>query len=437
MDYILAIDGSNTYVEILKKTTKKSPYHIQIHDPAIGLPKMSQDWKLYSMIMLSHDLSLEHDTGLDWLAILTGYPSIPPIILITDTPDKSIATRALKIGAVNCISKTTINTDPNNIVKKIKQSIVLATPSRKSPKGYVTGIFDISPSIHASRHKLEKTLADKKHEALQKKYTTLDIPGYKLVSEIADGGMSKIFRATRLEGGTTVVLKVLFTTDYQEPHALKRFMQEYSMIGTINHENIVHIYERGFATDFAYIAFEYLSHGSLTRRIRKGLSCDLCIDYLKQIAHGLIAIHEKNIIHRDLKPANILFHNEKKLKIIDFGVAIKTTSTSEIDDPCLIIGTPRYMSPEQCFGFPVDPRSDIYSLGIIFYGMLTGKNAFRAKKFQDFLHAHKKNIMPKLPPKFKEYQPLLDGMVAKIPEERFQTIDDLLAGIKWVENKTQ
>lgn len=434
MDNILAIDSSNAYVEILKRIPKNSPYRIEIYNPAIGLPKMSQDWHKHNIILLSYDLSLENETGLDWLEILITYPEIPPIILITSELNKDIATKALKLGAVSCISKTTIN--PHNMMQKIQQSIALAAPSRGNPKGYISGIFDVSTSRQAAEHQPEKTPADKKHEALQAKYTKLNIPGYKLISEIVEGGMSKIFRATRLEDGLTVILKVLFTEEHQEPNALKRFMQEYSMIGKTNNAHIVHIYERGFATDFAYIAFEYLSHGSLTRRIRRGLSDTTSIEYLKQMARGLVAIHEKNIVHRDLKPANILFSDEKTLKIIDFGIANNTeTEISDLTVTGCIIGTPQYMSPERCFGFPVDQRSDIYSLGIIFYAMLTGKTPFKAKEFEEFLHAHKKNIMPKLPLEHEKYQSLLDGMVAKAPEERFQTMEDLLVGIEWVEDR--
>lgn len=269
-----------------------------------------------------------------------------------------------------------------------------------------------------------------------KQYDDLIVPGYKLQKKIAQGGMASIFRATRLEDGLVVVLKVLFTKEHQDPNSLKRFIQEYKLIATIKNKHVVHIYERGFASEFSYIAMEYLPSANLAKRVRKNLSSETSISYLQQIAQGLVAIHERNIVHRDMKPSNILFQDDDILKITDFGAAkIMGHVIQDLTVQGFIIGTPYYMSPEQCSGAAIDTRSDIYSLGIIFYIMLTGRHPFRSKKGTDALiKAHIEGPIPKLPDTFNKYQSLIDGMMAKDPGDRFQSASELLSGIDWTEN---
>jgi len=271
-------------------------------------------------------------------------------------------------------------------------------------------------------------------EPFQSDGVCLLIPGYSIEKEIAKGGMSTVLLATRLEDNLSVVLKVLFTQGQEDPSALKRFMQEYNLISAMDHPHVIRIYERAFATDFAYIALEYLPTGDLSKRIRSGIVAETALSYLKQIALGLGAAHELNIIHRDLKPGNILFHGEDTLKITDFGAAkILSDEMEDITLNDMVVGTPYYMSPEQGTGMKVDQRSDIYSLGVLFYQMLTGKKIFTANNISNLIHAHLKEPVPQLPAKMSKYQPLIEGMLAKDPDERFQTTDELIAGIDWIE----
>ncbi len=272
------------------------------------------------------------------------------------------------------------------------------------------------------------------NESFQSNGVCLIIPGYTIEKEIAKGGMSTVLLAKRLEDDLDVVLKVLFTQGQEDPSALKRFMQEYSLISAMDHPHVIRIYERAFASEFAYIALEYLPTGDLSKRIKSGIAAKTALSYLRQIALGLGAIHELNIIHRDLKPGNILFHGEDTLKITDFGAA--KFISDEMEDITLndmVVGTPYYMSPEQGTGMKVDQRSDIYSLGVLFYQMLTGKKLFTANNISNLIHAHLSRAVPKLPENISKYQPLIEGMLAKDPDERFQTTDELISGIDWIE----
>jgi len=191
------------------------------------------------------------------------------------------------------------------------------------------------------------------------------IPVYSIRKEIAKGGISTVLLAKRLEDDLDVVLKVLFTKGLEDSSGLKRFIQEYDLISAMNHPHIIRIYERAFASEFAYIALEYLPQGDLSKRISEGISTETAMSYLRQIALGLGAIHKLNIIHRDLKPGNILFHNDGTLTITDFGAAkIISDKMKDITMNNMVVGTPYYMSPEQCTGKKIDRRSDIYSPGV-------------------------------------------------------------------------
>ena len=271
-------------------------------------------------------------------------------------------------------------------------------------------------------------------ESLQSNGLCLLIPGYTIEREIAKGGMSTVLLAKRMEDDLSVVLKVLFTHGQEDPSALKRFMQEYNLISAMDHPHVIRIYERAFASDFAYIALEHLPRGDLSKRIQRGIAAETAMSYLRQIALGLGAIHDLNIIHRDLKPGNILFEGEDTLKITDFGAAkIISDEMDDITVNNMVVGTPYYMSPEQGTGMKVDQRSDIYSLGVLFYQMLTGKRLFTADNISSLIHAHLSRPVPQLPENMSKYQPLIEGMLAKDPDERFQTTDELIAGIDWIE----
>ena len=310
------------------------------------------------------------------------------------------------------------------------QKVFNITKAPEEPLQHTDGqkVFNITkpPDINSKSSRKNQT-------SLSQLYN-LAIPGYQLQEKIGSGGMASAFKANRIKDNVTIVLKILLNSEEKEPNALKRFIREYKLISPIKNKHIVEMYEIGFGEGFTYIALEYLPLAGLTERIKDGLSPETALSYLKQIAKGLIAIHEQDIIHRDLKPGNILFSDEKTLKIIDFGLASRTfsmnsTQTEDLTVTGFIIGTPHYMSPEQCLGWDVDTRSDIYSLGIIFYVMLTGKKPVRAKNFLEFARAHTNENIAKLPNQYKKYQPLLDRMMAKDPAKRFQKAQDIVRAI--------
>jgi DNA-binding NarL/FixJ family response regulator len=251
---------------------------------------------------------------------------------------------------------------------------------------------------------------------------------YDLVRRLADGELSTVFLARERSSGEERVLKVLRQVpDNGSERIFDRFLQEYELVARVNHPNVVRIFDLGVADDHAYIAMEYCGGGSLKRRIAAGLGPEEAMGHLRDIAGALAALHGSGILHRDLKPTNVLFREDRSLALIDFGLAKQAAMEAEITGVGAIFGTPFYVSPEQGHGEPVDQRGDIYSLGVIVYEMLTGQKPFDGETAMAVIYRHRQAPIPRLPEHLAPYQPLVDRMLAKRPEDRFQSVEELLA----------
>jgi serine/threonine-protein kinase PpkA len=255
------------------------------------------------------------------------------------------------------------------------------------------------------------------------------VPGYKVLHLVGNGGQAKVYLAEREADGLHVALKVLDRNLKQDPVFLERFMREYKLIASIENEHVARIYDQGFSGEHPFLAMEFLPSGTLASRIREGLDSRGALRIAGQIARALDAIHARGIVHRDLKPANILFRSDGRPVIVDFGLARDLGVDSSLTVAGPLIATPRYMSPEQCLGNPVDARSDLYGLGAIFYEMLTGQKIYDSANAAAVVTMHVNAPIPQLPERLAGYQPVLDRMLAKKPEDRFQSARELFAAI--------
>lgn len=249
------------------------------------------------------------------------------------------------------------------------------------------------------------------------------IKGYRFMRRLGSTEHSGVYLAERESTHLQVVLKVLRQAPGQNDSigAFDRFLQEYETIADMDHPNIVRIYDLGIGDDHAHIAMEYLAGGDLRLKIDTGIPERAAVQYLRQIASALSAVHAKGVLHRDLKPGNIMLRSDGSMALIDFGLAKKARLEREITGKGEIFGTPYYMSPEQGHGNGVDERSDIYSLGVIFFEMLTGEKPFRADTAMGIIYKHANAPVPLLPTRFAKYQALLNMMLAKAPEDRLQS----------------
>ena len=326
-------------------------------------------------------------------------PNFPPTVYFGSADDEAAV---LKVGADGFFDRDSIKHD----ALTVHLSDILASRRRVSSTGSLF-VGDEKTGIHPL------------------------IRGYRLIKKLSATNHSGIYLAERESTGVKVVLKVL----RQVPDvadsigAFDRFLQEYELIAEIRHPNIVHIYDLGVGDDHAHIAMEYLDGGDLKHKLAAGLSRSDAVRFLMQIASALAKIHEVGILHRDLKPGNIMLRSDDSVALIDFGLAKRMRLRMELTDEGEIFGTPYYMSPEQGHAESVDHRSDIYSLGVIFYEMLTGKKPFRADTAMGIIYLHAQAPVPLLPPHLSEYQALINMMLAKNPEDRLQSVGEV---VEWV-----
>jgi len=260
------------------------------------------------------------------------------------------------------------------------------------------------------------------------RFGDLVIRGHRCIKQVGSGGMCTIYLAESERAGGVVVLKVFRQVpDVSERLvSFDRFLQEYEIVAGLKHKNIVRIYDLGIADDHAYIAMEHFPAGDLRERMKAPLSGPVALDYLRQIASSLDAIHSVGVLHRDLKPANIMLRADGSVCLIDFGLAKANAFDVDLTGAREIFGTPYYMSPEQGHAEPIDARSDLYSLGVIFYEMLTGRKPYKGHSAMEVIYKHRRAALPTVPPQFQEFEPILHRLLAKSPNDRFQTARELL-----------
>ncbi len=254
---------------------------------------------------------------------------------------------------------------------------------------------------------------------------------YEVEAKIGEGAMGTVYRAVHPAIGRHVAIKVMTPKLFDEPESVKRFVAEARAVAAIRHPGIVDVFGFGRLPDNrTYLVMEWLDGSSLAARMQQGLlPFEEACDMLRQIARALEAAHGKGIIHRDLKPENVFIHHidgeKPQCKLLDFGLAKVTNKEDGLvarTRTGQMLGTPLYMSPEQCKSKGVDHRTDIYALGCMAYEMLCGKVPFDRDNIAELISAHlvidpprPTSIKPDLSPVLDE---LLLGMVAKNPDER-------------------
>jgi tRNA A-37 threonylcarbamoyl transferase component Bud32 len=254
-----------------------------------------------------------------------------------------------------------------------------------------------------------------------------EIPGYSVKQLLAKGGMAEVYLAEQTSLGRLVAVKVLEQRNADADFA-ERFFKEARLVAALKHPGIITIHDFGTLPDGRlFLTMELVDGGDLDARVEGGLSEREALQILKELVRALVFVHSKGIIHRDIKPANILFRQDGSLVLTDFGIAKEEKENVKLTQTGVMVGSPAYASPEQVQGLTVDPRSDIYSAGVVLLEMLTGNNVFKAESYVRTSINHMEMEVPRLPDKLAHLQPLLDKMLAKEPADRFASAVELLA----------
>jgi serine/threonine protein kinase len=352
------------------------------------------------------DDRIERGQGEKWLENLLHRSGFPPILYLARGDDPALALRAVKRGAIDCLTRERL--DHRRLADVLRKAVA------------------------QRRQQLALLRTGPEAERLSQ-FGPVTIRGHRFVRELAIGGTSSVYLAESERAGEMVVLKVLRDSpNAGDQHTqFKRFLQEYELISQVRHPNVVRIFDLGIADDHAYLAMEYFARGDLRSQIASGLDGSEALTYLGQMAAALQVVHAVGVLHRDLKPGNIMLRADDTVALIDFGLAKHVhIDKHEITATGEIFGTPYYMSPEQGHGSAVDERSDLYSIGVIFYEMLVRQKPYLAQTPMAVIYMHANAPIPLLPEELRKYQQLLNKLLAKDPVHRFVSAGALLAKIE-------
>jgi DNA-binding NarL/FixJ family response regulator len=331
--------------------------------------------------------------GLVWARELTARAGFAPVVLLCEN-DQSALRDAAAIGAYT-VSRAELDCE-------VFARVLAAAAQRQT---------------HA-RALWHSSLAGRETQ----RFGDAFIRGYRCIRRLASGATTDLYLGESERAGTLVVLKVArdrLSEPDQPVDAFRRFLQEYEIAQRIASPAVVKLYDLGVSDEHAWLVMEYFAHGDLRRRLRARLTPRQALQFAAAIARALAAVHAAGVLHRDLKPGNVMLRGDGSIALIDFGMSKDAALALDITETGTIFGTPHYMSPEQGHAEALDERSDLYSLGVILFEMLTREKPFRAENPMAIVYKHRKDAIPQLPRKFSPVQPVLERLLAKLPAERY------------------
>ena len=371
---------------------------IEAYDPLErDLPDAAFPLKSYDVIIL--DYMLGRGDGLEWLKALKQRDDCPKILFLTGAGNEIIAVRAMKAGADDYQRKQELTRE--KLITSLRE--LTATSVERT----------VSPDLAA---RMEG------HDLGAK----VRIPGIKVLHMIGEGGTARVYLASREDDDEPLVVKILRQEIVLNKKALERFMEEYAMVERIQSRHVARIFSHGNDQNNVYLVMEFFEGGDLSKRLGgKPVPPAEALHFFRELMFALGDIHEKGILHRDLKPQNLMFRRDGTLAIVDFGIA-KNIAAADRTGAGEVLGTPRYMSPEQVQGRALDLRTDIYSAGVLLFQMLTGKHMFDGETAMEVAMHHINTQPPPLPEHLEPYQRLLEKLVEKDRDARFRNADEVI-----------
>ena len=397
---ILIIDDDEDLRNILAHYLKQEWPELEVEqfDPLQReMPDASFALGAYDVVIL--DYMLGRGDGLEWLRQFKTRADCPPVLFLTGAGNEVIAVRAMKMGADDYQRKQELTREK------------LVTSIRELTKG-----------------KIERTMAPEVAARMEGHLlgARIRIPGISVLRLIGEGGMSRVYLASREGDDEPLVVKILRSEVTGDKKALERFIEEYNLVERIRSRHVARIHGHGVSGEHAYLVMEFFDGGDLNKRLgNKALEPEVALQIFRELMFALGDIHEQGVLHRDLKPQNLMFRADGSLAVLDFGIA-KHIDSIDRTGHGEILGTPRYMSPEQVRSIALDLRTDIYSAGVLLFQMLAGTHLFDGETAVEVALHHLNTQPPDLPDHLVRYQRLLDKLVEKDRDARFRNADEVI-----------
>jgi DNA-binding response OmpR family regulator len=332
-------------------------------------------------------------TGLEPLRLLQGHDEMPPIVVIATGGNELSAVRAMRLGAADYLPRPLLN------AQRLATALRVAMRARRRAL----------PTRTRPAKALPRRI-DPSH---------LDLPQYAILHKLGESSRAAVYFAYSITLGRNVALKISKPT-VEDADECREFAREYAAICAVQHHSVVEIYDYGFHAGREFIAMEYFPCGDLKTRLQQPMSVAESLGYALRICGALRVVHAAGLIHRDLKPPNVMLREDGSVVLIDFGLAkggLDATGRSTAIG--VLRGSPYYMSPEQAQGVPLDARSDLYSVGVMLFEMLSGSKPYVGNSALEVMQQHVHGPRPRLPAQFAALEPLLDQFMARERGRRF------------------
>jgi len=391
---ILAIDDDESYRLLVAEMMQLAVPDAQVdtYDPVAGFPGKDFDLGAYDLVLLDYRLGAEN--GLEWLKRFKQHEHCPTVVMLTGEGSESVVVQAIKAGADDYLPKERLDRDE---LKRIVADAMTATGLQSND---------------------ETVQLDTQAIASGDAQAGLKIEGYRWVRDLGEGAVSRVYLVAPAAGGTPIAAKVLREELIHDSDFLKRFLREYEIFGRIRSRHVGRIFSYGFSDNSAYILMEYIGGGDVRTYFAENyVNQGKTLSIFRQLLTALSDVHAAGVVHRDLKPHNVMFREDGSLAMVDFGIA-RIVGEPGITQQGTLLGTPNYMSPEMIAGKPVDARSDLYSAGVLLYQILAKRPPFEADTPGELMQKHLHDVPPPLPRAQDEFQPLIDALLAKDPDQR-------------------
>ena len=360
--------------------------------------------------------------GINLLRSFRARTNFPAVLTLAEEGNELTAVRALQLGAVDYLPKRLLTperlgTAVRLALRRIERRIARRHAKLAQSGEHVPTAAEIEPAP-------DEVLSDAPEDPVPADL----VPGYVIRSLIGESEKARVYLAVSDALGREIALKVS-SVESDEAGGRHLLAREYEAVSGIRHPAVVELHDYGVHSGREFLAMEYFPRGDLKARMQIGITEREALRYVEHIAHALRIVHHAGILHRDLKPPNVMLRENDDVALIDFGLARNLEGGLSSTRTGVLRGSPYYMSPEQALGEELDARTDLYSLGIIFYEMLTGRKPFAGNSAIEVLQQHVNAPLPKLPERHFQHQTLIDRMLAKSREQRFGSAEEVIEAI--------